>query len=93
MVMNNFCRCILSFIGVYYITSDRKQEESDEQLLLTNADLFPGMLIIINPLTPCSDQHETSPYNTFTLSSKQVMRIFKLTGSSCYLDLTPNSHS
>ena len=38
-------RCVLSFIGVYYITSDRKQEESDEQLLLTNADLFPGMLI------------------------------------------------
>lgn len=36
---------MLSFIGVYYITSDRKQEESDEQLLLTNADLFPGMLI------------------------------------------------
>ena len=40
-----FCSCVLSFIGVYYITSDRKQEESDEQLLLTNADLFPGMLI------------------------------------------------
>lgn len=36
---------MLSFIGVYYITSDRKQEESDEQLLLTNADLFPGMLV------------------------------------------------
>ena len=39
-----FFRCVLSFIGVYYITSDRKQEESDEQLLLTNADLFPGMV-------------------------------------------------
>ena len=36
---------MLSFIGVYYITSDRKQEESDEQLLLTNADLFPGKLV------------------------------------------------
>lgn len=35
--------CVLSFVGVYYITSERKQEESDEQLLLTNADLFPGM--------------------------------------------------
>ena len=39
-------RCVLSFIGVYYITSERKQEESEEQLLLTNADLFPGMLSI-----------------------------------------------
>ena len=39
-------RCVLSFIGVYYITSERKQEESEEQLLLTNADLFPGMLNI-----------------------------------------------
>ncbi|CAH3197591.1 unnamed protein product, partial [Porites evermanni] len=36
--------CVLSFIGVYYITSERKQEESEEQLLLTNADLFPGFL-------------------------------------------------
>ena len=35
-------RCVLSFIGVYYITSDRKTDESEEQLLLTNADLFPG---------------------------------------------------
>ena len=39
-------RCVLSFIGVYYITSERKQEESEEQLLLTNADLFPGMFSI-----------------------------------------------
>ena len=43
-----FFRCVLSFIGVYYITSDRKQEESDEQLLLTNADLFPGMFNVCN---------------------------------------------
>ena len=32
----------------------------------------------LNPLTPRSDQHETSPYNILTLSSKQVMRIFRL---------------
>ena len=41
------CRCVLSFVGVYYITSERKQEESDEQLLLTNADLFPGMSVLM----------------------------------------------
>ena len=29
-------------------------------------------------ITLRSDQHETSPYNTLILSSKQVMRIFKL---------------
>ena len=32
-----------------------------------------------NPLTPRSDQHVTSPWNIHTLSSKQVMRILKLT--------------
>ena len=32
----------------------------------------------VNWLTLRSDQHETSPYNTLTLFSKQVMRIFKL---------------
>ena len=32
----------------------------------------------LNHLTPRSDQHETSPYNILTLSSKQLMRIFKL---------------
>ena len=34
----------------------------------------------INPLTPRSDQYETSPYmyNIHTLSSIQVMRILKL---------------
>ena len=47
--LNHFCcRCVLSFVGVYYITSERKQEESDEQLLLTNADLFPGMSLVMD---------------------------------------------
>ena len=32
---------------------------------------------LLNPLTPRSDQHKTSPYNIFTLSSKQVMRILE----------------
>ena len=32
-----------------------------------------------NPLTPRSDWHVTSPWNIHTLSSKQVMRILKLT--------------
>ena len=35
-------------------------------------------LISINPLTPRSDKNITSPHNVHTLSSKQVMRIFKL---------------
>ena len=33
---------------------------------------------LINPSTPRSDEHETSPYNIHTVSSKQVVRIFKL---------------
>ena len=35
-------------------------------------------LISINPLTPRSDKNITSPHDVHTLSSKQVMRIFKL---------------
>ena len=31
-----------------------------------------------HPLTPKNDQHETSPYNILTLSSKNLMRIFEL---------------
>ena len=36
------------------------------------------LLIPLNPLTPRSDQHKTSPYNIHTFFSKQVMRTFKL---------------
>ena len=32
----------------------------------------------LNPLTPLSDEHETSPCNIHTLSSQHVMRILKL---------------
>ena len=34
--------------------------------------------VVVNPLTPRIDQHETSPCNILTLSGKQAMRIFKL---------------
>ena len=34
----------------------------------------------VNLLTPRSDQYETSPSDILTLSSKQLMRIFKLIG-------------
>ena len=34
--------------------------------------------VFINPLTPQSDYHETSPYNIQTLISIQVMRRIKL---------------
>lgn len=60
--------CVLSFVGVYYITSERKQEESDEQLLLTNADLFPGFLslsssklIAVQPSNVASTSHVDYP--------------------------------
>ena len=36
-----------------------------------------------NPLTPRGDQHETSPYNILTLSSKHVMRIYKYFQKHC----------
>ena len=31
----------------------------------------------LNPLTPMSDQDRISPYNTYTTSTKEVMRIKK----------------
>ena len=34
-------------------------------------------LVLINPLTPMSDQDRISPYNINTISSRQVMRIKK----------------
>ena len=42
------------------------------------ACLIRAFLLTVNPLTPRNYQHETSHYNILTLSSKQVMRIFKL---------------
>ena len=45
------------------------------------------VLHITNPLTPGSDKHVTSPYNIYTLSSKQVVRLLKLiSGTRYYLD-------
>ena len=34
--------------------------------------------LLLNPLSPRSDQHETSPHDILKLSSRQLMRIFKL---------------
>ena len=34
-------------------------------------------IIMVNPLTPTSDQDRISPYNINTISSRQVMRIKK----------------
>ena len=34
--------------------------------------------VLLNPLTPMSDQDRISPYNIHTISSRQVMRIKKI---------------
>ena len=71
----------------------RKQIGTDywnyADILRTNFDIFlekfpiPNCRVSIwkgsvNPLTPRSDQHKTSPHNILALSGKQPMRIFKL---------------
>ena len=71
----------------------RKQIGTDywnyADILRTNFDIFlekfpiPNCRVSIwkgsvNPLTPRSDQHKTSPHNILALSGKQLMRIFKL---------------
>ena len=40
-------------------------------------DMASTCELMMNPLTPRSDLHVTSPYNIHQLSSKQVMRILK----------------
>ena len=38
----------------------------------------PSKCLVLNPFTPRSDQHINSPYNSNTLSRRQVMRIKKM---------------
>ena len=54
-----------------------KQSEADMQILGKIHKEGRSKFIIINPLTPRSDEHLTSPCNNHTLFSKQVMRILR----------------
>ena len=54
-----------------------KQSEADMQILGKIPKEERSKFIIINPLTPRSDEHLTSPCNNPTLFSKQVMRILR----------------
>ena len=54
-----------------------KQSEADMQILGKIHKEGRSKFTIINPLTPRSDEHLTSPCNNPTLFSKQVMRILR----------------
>ena len=54
-----------------------KQSEADMQILGKIHKEGRSKFIIINPLTPRSDEHLTSPCNNPTLFSKQVMRMLR----------------
>ena len=60
----------------HWFTAINPLNSKSDQPLLSPYNITPESNI--NSLTPRSDQHETSPSNILTLSSKQVMRIFKL---------------
>ena len=65
-------------------------------LVVTELDLWINFMLIyyqscINPLTPWSDSHLTSPYNFPPLSSKQALEYSNVLGRSYLLDLTQNS--
>ena len=47
--------------------------------------------LFINPLTPFGDQDRISPYTTNTISSRQVMRIKKISIRGWLVDPVPNS--
>ena len=51
----------------------------------------PHIIIELNPFTPISDQKRISPYNVYTLTSRQVMRIKKNAIRGLVVDLIPNS--
>ena len=53
--------------------------------------LKPHIIIELNPFTPISDQKQISPYNVYTLTSRQVMRIKKNAIRGLVVDLIPNS--
>ena len=48
-------------------------------------------LPLFNPFTPTSDQDRISPYDINTISSKQVMRIEKMSTIGLLVDPIPNS--
>ena len=54
-----------------------KQSEADMQILGKIHKEGRSKFTIINPLTPRSDEHLTSPCNNPTLFSKQVTRILR----------------
>ena len=76
---------------VFMVSS--KTNTSWAKKIYVSVVILGGAFGWVNPLTPRSDWHATSPYNIHTLSSKQVMRILKLIRRSFYLDLTPNSRN
>ena len=47
--------------------------------------------LFINPLIPFGDQDRISPYTTNTISSRQVMRIKKISIRGWLVDPVPNS--
>ena len=47
--------------------------------------------LFINPLTPFGDQDRISPYTTNTISSRQAMRIKKISIRGWLVDQIPNS--
>ena len=50
---------------------------ADYQETFLNRKQIPWSLTLLNPLTPMSDQDRISPYNIYTISCRQVMRIKK----------------
>ena len=62
------CKILLTLLLINMLGLVKKLKENYGENIAT----------YLNPLTPRSDQHGTSPYNILTLSSKQVMRIFRL---------------
>ena len=53
----------------------------------------PHIIIELNPFTHMSDQERISPYNVYTLTSRQVMRIKKNAIRGLVVNLTNTKFS
>ena len=51
------------------------------------------LLLCLNPLTPMNDQDRISPYNINRISSRQVMKINKISMRGLFVDPIPNSQT
>ena len=65
--------------------------ESSTIIMISGKKLTHGHVIVVNPLSPSSDQHQISPNNIHTLSRDKLWELIKWSHKRKCLDLLSNS--